>query len=391
MPWIRQAVADVLGGNIGYWRELLASSKSECKGLRDLADVVNTRQISVPARLERTKLRYDAEAMRRHFESGGRMRTWYGGRPKTVRDHGDFLDVVKVDGSECLETKSLETLIAYLDLEQHLKNVWHLWMGKVREPAEPFLMQVARIEGLNEALENVVQIHGLKEKAAESIGGVSGLPSPKWEERESLLGFIETCRAIKIQRFLARLRKNIQDWEASISRIASQKNAHPIATEILQALGARDFETYARLANHLAELSCQVEQVAEKDALLAKLKTRAPQFVARLIAGSERELWANRLLKLEKAWAWARATAWLEEFLNNDSVSLERSSAGLEADIRGHLAELASVKAWDFCFSRMEDEHRRPLGSMAAGHGKAWKGHRQVRARVEAERAEASE
>ncbi len=47
--------------------------------------------------------------------------------------------------------------------------------------------------------------------------------------------------------------------------------------------------------------------------------------------------------------------------LNTDIESLERHVKNLDDKIRTDIAELASLKAWGFCFKRMKDDHRRHL------------------------------
>jgi len=88
----------------------------------------------------------------------------------------------------------------------------------------------------------------------------------------------------------------------------------------------------------------------------------------------EPQLWAERLSQLPQAWAWAQGTAWLDDFLKADIESLERHTKRLEEEIRNDLAELASVKAWQFCFARMQEQHRRHLMSWQQSMKKLGKG-----------------
>ena len=86
------------------------------------------------------------------------------------------------------------------------------------------------------------------------------------------------------------------------------------------------------------------------------------------------KLWAERLKQLPYAWAWAQGTTWLDDFLKADLDSLERHSKRLDEEIRNDLADLASVKAWQFCFSRMQEDHRRHLMSWQQSMKKLGKG-----------------
>ncbi|MEW6448798.1 MAG: AAA domain-containing protein [Bacillota bacterium] len=360
MPWISQAVCDVLTDNDKPWKELFRLSSSHAEGLRDAALRVDTIDVIIPEDMDRKKLLYDAKALKAHFEAGG-GRGFLMFKPKVLRIHGGFLDRVKVDGLTCTNTGALEKLIDYLTVEQRLDYIWTLWSEKADQHNGPFPLQVAAIEELHEALESVVKLYDLREKVTEYIKNISGLSSPQWEEVASLYKLTETGQTVLAQLELMEIRKEREKMEAHLSALATRHGAHPIVGEIMQTFKRRDINAYYSLVAQVRGLRQKAASVNKKRQMIVRLAKEAPQLANILARCSEPHEWSKRLKNLDKAWAWARAKSWLEEFLESDSESLERHSRRLDDEIRRNLAELASLKAWSFCFSRMQEEHRRHL------------------------------
>ena len=117
MEWIRNAVYDVLTDRDTPWRELLKHSSTHAKGLHELASAVYTYDITIPPDMDKKKLLDDAKALRSHFETGGGT-GFLIFKPKPVRDHGDFIKKVKVDGSTCSDILTLNLMAWQLSMKQ---------------------------------------------------------------------------------------------------------------------------------------------------------------------------------------------------------------------------------------------------------------------------------
>jgi len=371
--WIRRAVDDVLADNAASWRERLNMSKTEAQSLHNLAERLNDHEIEIPAKMDRRKLRRDVEAVREHVEGGGTLGSWFW-TPGVVKKHGEFLETVTVDGSKCSDASTLEKLIDYIDLEQRMKHVWKHWQGIVRPPIASFPIQIARIKELNDELEAIVGLHGLKERAIASVTRVNGLNPPRWQEANDLQEHVETCRTVQIRRALVSIRRQLQDIENAIGREAAKASTHPIVGELLEAFRRRDSESYGRLCDRTKELRRQAESTRRKGAMVERLALAAPKLSSALSQGCEARQWADRLKNLTKAWAWARAKTWLDEYLATDHQSLEFYSAQLDEEIRGDLTRLAAAKAWRFCLDRMKDHHHGHLVSWQKAMEKVGKG-----------------
>jgi len=364
-PWIDEALADILNDQGGVWRERLKLTKAHSGGLRNAASRVESYGVSIPARLDRAQLLADAETLKDHFENGGGTGFWKF-RPKVVKERGAFMSLVKVDGLPCADLEKIQKLIEHLRVEKRLKEVWGLWPANVRRPTGPFLIQVSDIEGLTNALESMTLIYPIRERAAAQVCRVDGLGNPKWTDSSDLLALWNACEAVLDKLELSLIRAQIEEWVGRLAEQARRTGAHAVTGRICAALQSRNIDNYCRLLDQTRDLQVSVESLKRKRNMVDKLSDTAPRFGESLARSTEPHLWADRLRSLGRAWAWARAKSWLNEFLHHDSDSLERRSRRLTGDIRRDLAELASEKAWQFCFLRFAKSQGEPRRHLEA-------------------------
>ncbi|MHB8790208.1 MAG: AAA domain-containing protein [Desulfobulbaceae bacterium] len=362
MTWIEKAVYDVLTDRDTPWKELLRLSKQHANDLHEFAAQVENCDVSIPHDMDRKKILHDAKALKEHFAMGGGGGVWIF-KPKTVREHGDLIGKVKVDGLECNHSDTLQKLIYYLTVDLELNYVWALWEGKADRHNGPFPLQIAEIYELHEALESIVNLYDKREKVKEKQQQINGLRAPRWENNSSVNSLTEDCRIALAQIEYKSINQKLLQLQNGLSDLATRNNAHPINGRISKAFQERDSGTYCKLLEEAEELRKKAENVNKKRQLIGKLAEVAPNLAGQLARCSEPQLWAERLKHLPSAWSWAQGSFWLKDFLNADLDSLERHSKRLDEEIRSDLATLASVKAWQFCFTRMEEDHRRNLMS----------------------------
>ncbi len=373
MPWIGKALYDVLTDRDTPWKELLKLSEQYAEGLHGLAAQVDAFDVSIPQNMDRKKLLHDAKALKKHFEQGGGAGIWIF-KPKTVREHGSLIGKVKVDGLECNGIDTLQKLIDFLTVEQHLDYIWSLWSGKAKRHDGRLPIQVAEIDELHEALKSIINLYDKREIVKEALEQVSGLSYPRWEDRASLNLFSEYCRVAIAQINYHSISKLLIQIQNKLSALAAQKKAHPINGKISKAFRNRDIDAYCKLLEEAQELCKRAEDLRKKSQIIGKLAETAPGLAGNLTRCSDTQQWAERLKQLDRAWAWGQGSSWLVDYLRADLESLERHSKRLDEEIRDDLAKLAAVKAWQFCFARMEEVHRRHLMSWQLAMKKLGKG-----------------
>lgn len=72
--------------------------------------------------------------------------------------------------------------------------------------------------------------------------------------------------------------------------------------------------------------------------------------------------WEERIQRIDDAWHWAQARYWIEDYISQEDVpALTKRAKQIEDEINGIIAKLASLYAWSFCFSRLNEDHRRHM------------------------------
>jgi len=362
MAWIEEAVYDVLTDRDTPWKELLKLSIQHANNLHELAAQVDTFDVSIPQGMDRNHILHDAKVLKEHFESGGGVGLWVF-KPKIVREHGNLINQVKVDGIDCSNSDCLQKLIDFLTVEKEMNYIWSLWSGKTERCVDPIPLQLAEIDELHEALERIISLYDKREDVKDTLLKINGLRAPRWEDTLSLHSLVENCQVALAQIDYLTINKKLE-WQQNIfSGFTTRRNTHPINARLLKAWRERDADTYCRLAEEVNQLCKKAKEVKEKKKIIRKLSENAPDLANHLVCCSETQIWAERLYQLDKAWKWAQGTDWLDDFLDVDLDSFELRSKRLDEDIRNDLAELAAVKAWQFCFSRMNSHHQRHLKS----------------------------
>ncbi|MDX8411597.1 MAG: DEAD/DEAH box helicase [Mariprofundaceae bacterium] len=252
--------------------------------------------------------------------------------------------------------------------------IWSIWSGKTERYDGPFPLQLAEIDELHEALESIINLYGKRESAKEKLRQINGLRAPRWEDSSSLNSLVEDCRIVLAQIDYLTINKKLMWHQNSLSGLATRSNAHPINVSVSKAFRERDADTYCKLFEEAVQLRKKAKDVSKKRQVIGKLAETAPNLAGRLARCSEKQLWAERLNQLDKAWVWAQGNSWLDDFLKADLDSLERHTIRLDEEIRNDLADIAAVKAWQFCFARMQERYRRHLMSWQQSMKKLGKG-----------------
>jgi len=361
MNWIENAIKDILSDSDLTWKELLHLSVKLINDIREIARIVQNYTVTIPHEMDRNNLLNDAKILKSHFESGGGIKKYGFITPKVIKKHGEFFHYVKIDGQDCTELAILEKLINFLNVDLTLRKVWLLWEGKASSFSEQFLLQIAEIDGLNEALERSIGLYTLKETAEKNINNVSGLIIPHFDDFDSLKDFYLTSKAILSKIKYKLLKKQIDSEDYKLSLHTLKEKAHPYCGSLLRAFRERNTEEYSSTLDGIKRLTKKKHLKNIKRNYIYKLAIKAPLLASELTNSTNVQLWIERLLSLENAWAFRRADAWLSQFLQSDSEILEDNVKKIEDDIRKDIAELASLKAWLFCFSRMKSDHQRHL------------------------------
>ncbi len=361
MPWIEQAVYDMLTDKDTPWKELLGVMSHNIEGLKDRARKVDVYSLSIPVELDHKKLLFNAKTLKGHFDAGGKI-SWGLFKPKIIRENRYLLENVAIDGQQCNSSVALGKIIEYLTVEQQLEYLWSLWTDRVARKNGPLFMQVAELEESQEALVKVVALYDLLESAKDSVSKVQGLEQPLWSNSELVSDFLYACDAVIAKHDLQDIQGELEQHLATIRSFANRLDAHPIAHQAVSLIRERQTDQYLSLIKDIEHLRDQSELLRCVKHNLDMLAKVAPKLANELYTDPKKEKLRSRLKQIDQAWAWARANAWLRNFLNKEDMpSIESRLQQIDRDINECLAELASIRAWKYCFAKMEESHRRHL------------------------------
>nr|VFK49442.1 MAG: Protein of unknown function (DUF559) [Candidatus Kentron sp. TC] len=172
-------------------------------------------------------------------------------------------------------------------------------------------------------------------------------------------------RSVIISRSRRRKRKvedEILRHMQSTEALLAQSNTHPVVTDLRTAIQNRNVDELGHANEKIRELSSRKKQMDRADKITERIRSYLPKLTDELQKTHGEPHWEERNRHIGDAWRWAQARYWLEEYINQeDAPALAKRAKQIEDEIGGIIAELASLHAWSFCFSRLEEDHRRHM------------------------------
>jgi len=359
--WMNDALRDILGGNSSLWYELFRVTRYVIASIEALVAVADETRIEFPDTTDIRSLYEDARKLKEHMENGGKL-GWWLFRPKPVKERLYVIKNVKIGGRPCSTVEHFSSLVDALHVRIECEKAWGFWKGRSEKVEGPYALQLTALKSLRDALENALSLEQLIAKCREAIGQCPGMGEPVWTDESQVERVVSSCR-LALTRFRKRLAaEEIQNVEVSISRITAKGGAHPVTNDLLSAIRSRDMDRFALCANTIQDLEQQRQRLQKVDEYLSKLRRLLPQLTKSLKQSCNESYWEERVQRIDKAWHWARARYWIEEYIRREDVpALAKRAKQIEDEINGIIAKLASLHAWSFCFSRLNEDHRRHM------------------------------
>ena len=363
MPWIKKAIHDVLSDKTTLWKNLLKLLSKYLPGLKERTEKIHAYSLTAPQDVNRKKLLHDAQLLKEHLEKGGSLGNIFF-KPKIVRECKYVLDDVKINGLSCKRPEILKNLIEYLEAKQIIEDAWKLFENIEEKKTGPLLMQVSELIELQEALQRIVTLHETFNITKITISKIQGLGEPVWHDFDALRELINSCKRALLKKEFNQIDEKTRYHRNKIELFANQRNSHPISRKILSAMKEGQVELFSRLISEVEELQNKLKRIRCFKDNFEKLSDVAPILAKSLSSEPNNMSWEERIKNIEKAWAWRRASSWMEDFIKKDDLeSLERRSRQIEDEINKKIATLSSTLAWQYCFDRLKSnpDHRRHL------------------------------
>lgn len=360
LPWIENAVFEMLSDKDTPWKELQLASQKQLEGLREHARIIDSQKLEKPPQISVAKVLMDAKKLKQHLKDGGKIKGWFS-YDKKVKPIKYLIEEVNIDSDNCSSLDALEKLIDHLSVKQTIEDIWNLWKGKAERVDRPLSIQVAEFEELQEALDSVVSLFGLLEDAKAALSNINGAHTPSWYKQEEVLNFLRMCNTVLDKISLQEMQGQIEQYVIELKDLVIQPCMHPSVQELLDAIAERNEGQFSKVLSKLYELNAlkgRLRWVNEQKGILSDF---IPIFAQEIFDNPNDPKWDNCVAKFEDTWNWARANSWIDDYLNKDNVpAIEDNIIKCEKDINHIIAELASEKAWKACFP-MQEDHKRNL------------------------------
>jgi len=359
--WISPALLDVSAGNDFTWRELHSVTEAGISEIADLVRDADSTELLIPEGIDPKVVWKDAESLRAILATGRKL-GWGPLRSAAVRPLVYLTKKVRVDGQLCKSLRQVTSLVNTLRVQLQLKHLWNFWKGRADSCEGPYILQFREIEAHCNTLKETLSVRESIQQCRKVTSVCESTPAITWYDQDSITLLIQACNYTLAQLNRIETEKTILEIMQPIRNMVKKDNLHPVAAELLASVEIRSIDDYTKAKRRLFKLEKEQALFKETEALQLKLARHAPALANDLTKLHSETHWGNRLQSIEKAWGWARAQSWLNDYINKeDAVSLAQRVSQIHSNIEATMADLASNKAWSFCYSRMLESHRRHM------------------------------
>lgn len=375
--WIANAVRDVLSGNLAAWRTLRESAPRDPRELLAIAKRRDSVRIAMPQELDPVRVAADAEDLHAYLSAGGSLGLLSSFR--TIVKRTNYLrQGVTVDGRAPDSLPVLATLIECLGTERTLDDAWRFWSQHAARPRTSLVAQTSDLVEHLESLDAVLSLAVAHEGCQQELAKCPGITAPVWHDPESVRALLVSVENGHSQRIYIEARGEIENRLDSLRLISAKPESHPVCSQLLAALSARNAEGAAALLHRIEALDRLAAKSTEATDLLRRLRSAAPLLAQTLTSTLSDGSWDLRLNSLENAWAHTRARSWIEEtFGDADEQSCDAELQRINQRQGEAVGHLAADLAWVSCMSRMTEEQRQhfvawsqAMKSLGKGTGK---------------------
>ena len=347
-----EILKDLLVGQGTRWNHLAKDVSTLLKSMDATHDRIGTARVDLPSDLDYKRLLADARRRLDHFQKGGRRGVGFLA-PRIVRETRYIEERCRIDGQVPREPESLEKLAAFLKFKNLLDQFSQTWPAPTAfEHLDP--RHAAReASGLANELNRLIELF--------SSRGPEALTAVPVRERVTLAEPIECERWVKLLEAEMATQRACQGMEPldrwlELIRCLKYADCHPCMRQLAHAIEERDANAWKAAWEIREQLKAKKEHFHRYQELRNRLEQACPGLRTLLSSNQGNAEWKDRLLTLDKAWAWSAARTWLRRVTaENTYRSLEREWHQLEDKIEKKLEKIVALKAWREFFGRLDD------------------------------------
>ena len=359
--WMEEAIRDAITGNTDSWRQVLEVTKHTLTTIEPLVEAADNTELSDLTDINLRALHEAAHQLEIHLEEGGKIK-WWQFPPEHVKAHLKLTKTVLVNGKQCLTLRDFSDLAKASRVRIECEKAWGFWLGRAEKSQGPYRLQMHELKRLGESLEKALSLETLTKKCRDIVRQYPAIGEPVWFDELQVETVVASCRLALAQQHKRECEREIRKIENPIASLAAKSNAHPLTSKLYHAIRERSTDRFAIIANDLRDLRDEQERVRKLDMRVSAMRQHMPKVMDELVRTCNDPSWDNRLGKIEYAWRWAYARYWVEDFISQeDTPALTRRAKQTEDEINAAIAQLAALRAWSFCFSRLTEYHRQHM------------------------------
>jgi len=359
--WAEDVIQDVSSGQYGIWLELEKQSTQIISRIECHTHKVESTDVTLPEGYDPNVMCRDAETLKNHLINGGRI-GWGPFRSKVVKSVLYIIKFVRVNAQPCNNLERVSLLVDVLRFRIELDRGWNLWNERTKRAEGAFILQYRSFESLVSTLRDILSLGDKIKQCRDKLSGLGNLSEPTWHKEHYLQILIKTCaHAIAIIN-KDKVKIQLKQLESPVSVLAAKTNSHQVTKELVEAIRSRSIDAYLRAQSKIEQLNGEKKSAQYVESILNRIKQYAPLLSNDLKKNPEIPTWDERILHLHDAWRWSQAQQWLGDYIKkDDATSLANRLRQIEDELGRTIAQVASLRAWSFCFSRMREEHRRNM------------------------------
>ena len=372
-PWVRPAVEDVLDALEQPWIARGGTVERAIERMAPTARVADEVRVTGLGGLDPRAVVGQATALRDHLVAGG---GWGFGpfKPAAVKA-APWVARLGVDGTPPRSVEQLDRLLAFISFEvarDDLLRGWGDYLPSLDTAATVALGQVREVQ---ERIVQVLALQPLRDRAAAAVVAIDDLPPPAWRDPLQLAEWERVTRSVDATRRVVELEARLGHVESDLRRLALAGGTAPEVLVLADAVSRRDPTVYRGALGSLGEVAVLAARQRERDVLFGRVVGSAPELAWAVRSEPERSDWTVWFADFERAWAFARATAWLTaQLADGDRASVDAKLLLLTERARGYDAQFGAVQAWESALSRLTQQHRQSLAAYAQYMKKRGKG-----------------
>jgi len=350
-PWIDQVREGVCVGRTLPWSSLESATSKALESVGGPVSAASHADLETSAQVSRAQLLADAADLLSHLQSGGGLAFWPF-RARVVRRCTYLWRESRYMGKRCDSPPVLKCLIAHLRAQETLDRAWQEWTQIVEPPKGTMRHRIACLEQCRDVLRAILRLNNLISAAAKIVGEAeaSRKAASGTNGGENLLRNAQVALALLDVKEAEAALSGITD---TVSQCRNLENPHPFLNDLVVAAEQGNVEGYREKLAALAGLHRE-RCLAERCLFLDKrLRQSAPNLADAIKGAETRPVLAASVDSFGSAWAWKRATAWLDRFSAEHSADIADEIARTERQLQQTTQTLVALKAWRFCMEKL--------------------------------------